>query len=47
MRKQGVAKPVNGKHCDKCDYYNPKKKRCILKTCIDQLTLFDAVGNRF
>lgn len=26
MRKQGVAKPVNGKQCDKCDYYNPKKK---------------------
>lgn len=47
MRKQDVAKPVNSKQCDKCDYYNPKKKHCILKTCIDQLTLFDAVGNRF
>lgn len=47
MRKQDVAKPVNRDKCKTCEYFNDKKKCCVLKTCVDQLSLFDIIGNRF
>lgn len=46
MGKQDKAKPVNDKKCQSCSYYNHNKNQCTLKTCIDQLSLFDYVGNR-
>lgn len=47
MRKEDVAKPVDRKKCSTCKYYNQIKKRCSLRMCKDQPSLFDYIGNRF
>lgn len=44
---EDIAKPVDRKKCPTCKYYNQNKKRCSLKMCKDQPSLFDYIGNRF
>lgn len=47
MKKEDAATPVYKEKCQTCEFYNKNKKRCFLKVCKFQLSLFDIVGGRF